>query len=232
VPKLIQISDCHIDDEHLAMGVNSTKNLAKIVQKISKLNFDALLISGDLTHNGTLNSYNILKKILSPINQPIFVITGNHDNFQNLTQVFNDNLFKTFKLGDWEIVSINSVQALKTSGFVSKKNLQQLDKLLSQSNSKYIIVVLHHPIVPMNSTWDDKLSLENPQDLFKILDKHSKIHAVLFGHSHESAHFLHTGFDIISCPSTAVQFNQETRIGFNEYNLNNNGIINYTTKWL
>jgi Icc protein len=214
------------------MGVNSTKNLTKIIQQINKLDFDALLISGDLTHNGTLNSYHILKKILSPINQPIFVIAGNHDNPNNLAQVFEDNLFKTFKLGDWEVININSVQTLKTSGFVHQKNLQQLDKLLSKSNSKYIIVVLHHPIVPMNSSWDDKLSLENPQDLFKILDKHSKIRTVLFGHSHESAQFFHTGFNIISCPSTALQFNQETRIGFNKYSLNNNGTINYTTKWI
>jgi Icc protein len=232
VPKLIQISDCHIDDKTLVMGVNSTNNLAKIVHKINKLDFDALLISGDLTHNGTLNSYHILKKILSPINKPIFVITGNHDNPKNLAQAFGNNLFKNFKLGDWEIISINSVQTLKTSGFVHQKNLNQLDKLLLQSNSKHIIVVLHHPIVPMNSSWDDKLSLENPQDLFKILNAHSKIRTVLFGHSHESAQFLHTNFNIISCPSTALQFNQETRIGFNEYNLNNNGTINYTTKWI
>jgi Icc protein len=42
------------------MGVNSHENLTKVVDKITTLQSDALLISGDLTHNGTLHSYCIL----------------------------------------------------------------------------------------------------------------------------------------------------------------------------
>ena len=61
MPKLIQISDCHIDDQPMAMGVNSQDNLKKIIQQISLVDFDALLISGDLTHNGGIKSYQILK---------------------------------------------------------------------------------------------------------------------------------------------------------------------------
>jgi Icc protein len=49
----IQISDCHIDDNTQTMGVNSHENLTKVVDKITTLQSDALLISGDLTHNGT-----------------------------------------------------------------------------------------------------------------------------------------------------------------------------------
>jgi Icc protein len=41
----------------------------------------------------------------------------------------------------------------------------------------------------MNSEWDDALSLENPQDLFAVLDKYPKVQAVLFGHAHESVEF-------------------------------------------
>ncbi|MDC3329359.1 metallophosphoesterase, partial [Candidatus Thioglobus sp.] len=71
MPKLIQISDCHIDDQRLVMGVDSQKNLQSVIKYIQTVKSDALLISGDLTHHGTLSSYQILKKILSPIKQPI-----------------------------------------------------------------------------------------------------------------------------------------------------------------
>ncbi|MDB2590120.1 metallophosphoesterase [Candidatus Thioglobus sp.] len=232
MPKLIQISDCHIDDQRLAMGVDSQKNLQSIIEYIQTVKSDALLISGDLTHHGTLNSYRILKKILSPIKRSIFVIKGNHDDAENLGQVFKDNLFKTFRLDNWEVISIDSVQTGKTSGLASEAALLELDDTCLNSNADHVMVVLHHPIVPMNSSWDDELSLENSQDLFKVLDKHSKIRSIVFGHAHEASEFFRLGKRIISCPSTALQFNQETRIGFNEFELHKNGTINLKTQWI
>jgi Icc protein len=50
----------------------------------------------------------------------------------------------------------------------------------------------------MNSEWDDALSLENPQDLFAVLDKYPKVQAVLFGHAHESVEFDKNGLKIIA----------------------------------
>ncbi|SMN15152.1 3',5'-cyclic-nucleotide phosphodiesterase [uncultured Candidatus Thioglobus sp.] len=228
----IQISDCHIDDTAQSLGVDSQKNLATVVNKITTLPSDALLISGDLTHNGTLQSYKILKKILSPIQTDIFVIEGNHDNFEHLNAEFSSCLFTQFTLGLWDIISINSVQIGKTSGFVSQHALAKLDQQLSHSSAKYSLVVLHHPIVSMNSTWDDTLSLENPDDLFALLKRHPKIQAALFGHAHESAEFNKNGIKIIACPSTAVQFNHESRIGFNHYTLLDDGQLHYTTQWI
>ena len=60
----IQITDSHIDDDKLVMGVDSQANLGAMVSVISQKKYDALLISGDLAHNGTLESYKILQKIL------------------------------------------------------------------------------------------------------------------------------------------------------------------------
>lgn len=229
---IIQISDCHIDDTEQSLGVNTHQNLAHIIDKIAPIQSDALLISGDLTHHGTLTSYKKLKKLLAPIQSNIFVLAGNHDDAHNLATVFPAYLFNKISIGAWEIISVNSVQAKKTSGYLTKDVLLELDKQLSNSKSKYILVVLHHPIVPMCSTWDDSLSLENPQDLFTILDKYLKIQAVLFGHAHESAEFERNGLKIIACPSTAVQFTDEKRIGFNHYTLHNNGHLEYKTQWI
>ncbi|WP_348669748.1 metallophosphoesterase [uncultured Candidatus Thioglobus sp.] len=232
MPKLIQISDCHIDDQRIAMGVDSQQNLQSVIERLQSSKFDALLINGDLTHHGTTSSYQILKSILSPIKQPIFVIEGNHDHAQNLGEVFKENLFNSFKLDNWEIIKINSVQVGKTSGLVVSTALFELDKACLNSSAEHIIITLHHPIVPMNSSWDDELSLENPLDLFQVLDKHSKIRMIIFGHAHEAGEFSQLDKRIISCPSTALQFNQETRIGFNEYELNQNGTINLKTQWI
>jgi len=229
---LIQISDCHIDDLVESMGVDTHANLTSVISSVVEFNCDTLLITGDLTHNGTLNSYQMLQKMLTPIKSDIVVLSGNHDQTNNLNQVFSKQLVSKFSLGDWEIVIIDSTQALKTSGYVTKQALDQLDQDLKNSRAKYNIIALHHPIVSMQSNWDDSLSLENADELFNVMNKYPKIKAVLWGHAHQASEFSNNDVMLISCPSTALQFNNETRIGFNHYTLHSNGKLEFNTQWI
>ena len=229
---LIQISDCHIDDLVESMGVDTHANLTSVISVVAKHNCDALLITGDLTHNGTLNSYQLLQKMLIPIKSDIVVLSGNHDQIDNLNQVFSKQLASKFSLGDWEIIIIDSTQASKTSGYVSKQALDQLDQDLQDSKAKYNIIALHHPIVSMQSNWDDSLSLENADELFNVMNKYPKIKAVLWGHAHQASEFNNNDVVLISCPSTALQFDNETRIGFNHYILHDDGKLEYNTQWI
>jgi len=229
---LIQISDCHIDDQVESMGVDTHANLTSVIDAVAKYNCDTLLITGDLTHNGTLNSYQVLQQMLAPIKSDIVVLSGNHDQIDNLNQIFSKQLISKFSLGDWEVVIIDSTQASKTSGYVTKQALHQLDQDLQNSKAKYNIVALHHPIVSMQSNWDDSLSLENADELFNVMNKYPKIKAVLWGHAHQASEFNNNDVALISCPSTALQFDNENRIGFNQYTLHSNGKLEYSTQWI
>ena len=228
----IQISDCHIDDEILVMDVNSTANLELVLSDIKNREFDALLISGDLTHNGTSHSYAKLQKQLKTIDADIHVMPGNHDNKYNLSSTFNTELQNTFQLGDWQIITLDSVQINKVSGLLTEEQLHFLDETLDRTLAKYNIICLHHPVVSMNSDWDDELSLENPEDLFEIVERYSKVKAILWGHAHQSEAFEHKGISLFSCPSTALQFNGPDNIGYNHYTLHSNGKIECKTHWL
>ncbi len=228
----IQISDCHIDDEILVMGVDSQSNLQQVLTHIKEKSFNALLISGDLTHNGTPNSYKKLQKSLANIKSDIHVMPGNHDNKDNLSTIFNTELQNTFQLDDWQIITLDSVQINKVSGFLSEDQLHFLEITINSSKAKYIIVALHHPIVSMGSDWDDELSLENSEDLFEIIERYSKVKAILWGHAHQSETFEHKGVSLFSCPSTALQFNGPDNIGYNHYTLHSDGKIECETHWL
>ena len=229
---LIQISDCHIDDQVESMGVDTHANLASVVKAVTKHNCDTLLITGDLAHNGTLNSYQVLQRMLMPIKSRIVVLSGNHDQIENLNQVFSEQLISKFSLGNWEIITIDSTQTLDNSGYVTKKALDQLAQDLQNSVAKYNIVALHHPIVSMQSDWDDSLSLENADELFNVMNKYPKIKAVLWGHAHQASEFYNNDVALISCPSTALQYDNETRIGFNHYRLHDDGKLEYNTQWI
>ena len=229
---LIQISDCHIDDQVESMGVDTHANLASVVKAVTKHNCDTLLITGDLAHNGTLNSYQVLQRMLMPIKSRIVVLSGNHDQIENLNQVFSEQLISKFSLGNWEIITIDSTQISDNSGYVTKKALDQLAQDLQNSVAKYNIVALHHPIVSMQSDWDDSLSLENADELFNVMNKYPKIKAVLWGHAHQASEFDNNDVALISCPSTALQYDNETRIGFNHYRLHDDGKLEYNTQWI
>jgi len=228
----IQISDSHIDDNKLVMGVDSQANLCAIVSNISKHYFDALLISGDLSQNGTLESYQKLQKILRPIEKEIYVLPGNHDDLSNLCQVFNESYLRNFTIDCWEIITINSVQIGKESGRLNNEQLYSLSQQISSSSAKYIALCLHHPPVSMQSTWDDKMSLENPKDLFDVIDQFDNIKAVMWGHAHQCSEFNRKGVKLFSCPSTALQFDGQSGIGYNHYTLNDDGEIHCKTRWL
>ena len=229
---IIQISDCHIDDKTHPMGVDTNKNLLNVIRNIKNIPADALLITGDLSHSGTTKSYEIIKKYLSILDTNYIVLPGNHDNIKNINKEFSDNILREYSIGDWCIISAYSKKNGQVSGYLSTDELSQLEDAINFSNSKHIIVIIHHPPIPMNSDWDDSLSLENMDDFFTIINKYSNIKAILWGHAHQSSEFNHNQVKLISCPSTAIQFDNEQRIGFNHFSLHDDGNIEYKTIWL
>ena len=228
----IQISDCHIDDEKNVWGTDSQKNLSTIVKSISNRNYNALIISGDLAHNGTASSYSTLKDIIQPISDNLFILPGNHDNKLNLSSAFSEHYLPKLTIADWEIISIDSVQENKTSGFLNKAKLELLTKKILSSTKKFIVLCLHHPPISMESDWDDKKSLENSDDFFHTIDKFSKIKAVIWGHAHQSSEFNMNNVKLLSCPSTTLLLNGPEMIGYYHFNLSDKGEINCETVWL
>ncbi len=228
----IQISDSHIDDEKKVWGADSQKNLSSIVNSITSRNYDAIIISGDLSHNGTASSYSLLKEIIKPISVNLTIVPGNHDNKLNLSSAFSQNYLTTLTIADWEIISMDSVQDNKTSGLLTKDELKLLAEKILASTKKFIVLCLHHPPIAMNSDWDDKKSLENSDDFFNTIDQFSNIKAVIWGHAHQGSEFNRNDVKLFSCPSTALQFNGSEMIGYNHYNLSNEGEINCETVWL
>ena len=233
IKSFIQISDSHIDDDNLVMGVDSQANLNSIINMISqKNNYNALLISGDLAHNGTLESYQKLQKIIDPIKTKIYVLPGNHDDLSNLYTIFKQSFLCNFFIGCWEVITIDSVQVGKVSGRLNDKQLHYLSQQIRSSSAKYIALCLHHPPVSMQSDWDDEMSLENPEDLFAVIDQFDNIKAVMWGHAHQCSEFFRNGVKLFSCPSTALQFDGQSGIGYNHYTLNDDGEIICKTEWL
>lgn len=214
---LAQISDCHI-------GIKQNNdNLEKIVKKLKQLHIKIVVVSGDITENGLLSEYLQFQYIMADFE--VFALAGNHDNLINMQKVFSQKHLQNFKLSNFNIQLINSKIENKVSGFIDVKNI---DTTLENS-----IIFTHHPIVKMQSSWNDDLSCENMelvQDFIKNNKNKKNIKSFCFGHTHEAKDFKIKEIDIYSCPSTAYSFDDKNKIGFNVYTLDKE--IKKTTIWV
>ena len=130
-----------ISDVHL--GTNNKKHLIKIIKNIKKLNFDFLLIGGDLIDSSSfdLKDLDILKKI----NKPIYFVSGNHEyylkdyqNKINQLKTFNINHLKNTKI---EIDGINLIGIDDNQTESSK--IHFANKLCN--NNLFNLLVCHKP---------------------------------------------------------------------------------------
>ena len=151
-----------ISDIHL--GTNPISHLQKILDKISKLEFDFILIGGDLIDSSSfdLNKLSALKQI----NKPIYFVTGNHEFY------LKNHLEKINKLKDHKIIIIDNTNInIKDINIVGlgdnqTKNSQYNKYLELKDDIKFNLLLVHKP-----SIWE--LS-------------RNKVDLMLSGHCHNS----------------------------------------------
>ena len=95
--RFLQLTDLHIVKEGArASNVLDTRNILKAaIDRLISLNdalapIDAVLISGDLSDDGSADSYSFLKEQLSRLGLPMFIVPGNHDLREQMRKAFSD----------------------------------------------------------------------------------------------------------------------------------------------
>jgi 3',5'-cyclic-AMP phosphodiesterase len=214
---IAQISDMHIKAQRKKayQRVDTSTMLERCVAAINELSLqpDVVIASGDLVDYGTIEEYELLRQLLSPIKQPLYLIPGNHDDRAAMRKVFSDHqyLFQhdefvlyTVALGDLQLVGIDTVVPGKGSGFLSADRLQWLDETLS-SCTKPSIIVMHHPPFETGIAHMDLVGLEGKAEFAEVIKKHSHVERILCGHLHRSIQTRIGGTVAMTCPSTAHQ---------------------------
>lgn len=233
-----QITDTHLfaTEKQQMLGVATDDSLQKVVARLSQIQPqpDILLLTGDLSQDETPQSYQRLKQIISPLEIPAYWIPGNHDDLPLMEQVLNQPpIFtdKSFTLGGWHFLLLSSWVAGKVYGKISQESLEWLEKQLQSIADKPTLIALHHPPCAIASKWMDEINLQNPEELYAIIDRYSQIKLVLFGHVHQAFENPRHGVQYLGSPSTCVQFKPQsvefaidsTQPGFRLLTLNSDG---------
>ena len=188
----------HISDLHFGTVENDIAE--GIIEDISSLGPDLLIVSGDLTQRARKNQYRQAKIFLNKLNCRKIIVPGNHDiplfnlfarflrpltNYKNL---ITSDLSPYYQDETITVIGVNTARSLTwKSGRISVEQIDILkQKLCSIDKSIFKIIVTHHPFIPPPGDPGIKLVSRSARAL-KIIDKCS-VDLLLAGH-------LHHGYD-------------------------------------
>ena len=145
-----------LSDVHL--GSNNSNHLRKIINKIDMIDFDFLIIGGDLIDSSSFSLQEL--QIFNKIKKPIIFITGNHENYiKNSKEKINE--LKKYNIN--YLSNNNSI--FQDINFIGIDDNVKKDGQINLVHNKYIadkfnIVLIHKPLIwdQINSTCDLMLS--------------------------------------------------------------------------
>ena len=213
---IAQITDPHIKREgKLAYKrVDTAKNLAACVDHVVQLaeKPDLVLMTGDLTDFGRPDEYALLRRLLSPLDMPLYVIPGNHDHRENLRKAFGDH---DYLKGDDEylhyvvdeyplrMIGLDTTIPGKPGGEMCATRLAWLDKKLSQEPDKPTILFMHHPPIITGIRHMDVQNCGNGEAFGELIERHPQVFQVLCGHVHRPIHTQWHGVTVTIAPSSS-----------------------------
>jgi len=210
---LLQFTDTHIfsSTEQSFDGVDTETTLAQVITHARQHHWppDAILVTGDLAHDPAPAAYERLAAILKTLGRPVFCIPGNHDEPPLMRKIMEtDNISTTQSIifDRWVIIMLDSFLPGTHAGCLSVTELGFLDQTLTHYKDKHALIFLHHPPVAIGSPWMDRMGLQNPADLFSIVDSHPQVRGILWGHIHQVFNGAHNAVQLMATPSTCVQF--------------------------
>ena len=170
-----------LSDVHVTPGNANEGKLREAVAEINAADVDAVMLTGDLTNEGSDEQLRNIKGILDDITHPFYIIPGNHENnwSQSACKTFNDlwgsDRF-VFTVDNLVVVGMNCGPFMKMGdGHIKQEDLLWLDSTLTAmvNPGMMVLSVNHYPIL------DD---LDNYRAYVDILKKYPVI-------THQCGHY-------------------------------------------
>ena len=232
---LLQLSDTHIvaEGELVSGRLDTNAPLERLIQRLQEVReqvgtVDAVLVTGDLSEDGSPESYDEFKRLLAPLDFPLYVIPGNHDARAPLRAAFaadgylseDGKLNWHRQIGDLHVIGLDTLVEGQGVGVLDDATLGFLDRTLKTIGGAPTMVALHHPPFKTGIVFMDAIGLQSTAAFGDVLRQHQGEILVVCGHLHCMIVSNIGGFPAISAPSPCSSFAFDTRksarIGFHE----------------
>lgn len=209
---LVQLSDSHLfaDADGKLLGMNTHDSLQRVIERVldEQPQVDLILASGDLSQDGTLQSYQRFRQLHEQIPAPARWFAGNHDELPAMQAACADSdlLQPIIDLGNWRIILLDTSIPGAVPGYCSAEQLALLEQALQSAGDRHVLVTFHHHPVSIGCRWMEPIGIRNPEALFAVSDRYPQVQAMLWGHIHQEFDQLRNGVRLLASPSTCVQF--------------------------
>lgn len=208
---LLQVSDLHLlpNTTDRLLGVDTAASFEAVLARAhaDAGRFDAVLVSGDVAHEPSPATYERAKHILCRYHAgPSLWIAGNHDVAATMTEVVSGA--NQLRFGDWHLIALDTHIDEVERGHVDAGELSRIAAQIADSDARWLLIVGHHPCVPVGTPWLDRGVIDNAQDVLDLLASDSRIAGYAFGHVHHAAEHDGARCPMWSAPSTCFQFAQ------------------------
>lgn len=212
--RLVQLTDTHLCEERggTLLGMDTDHSLQAVIDLVQRERptIDLVLGTGDISDQGAAPSYERAVDYFSQFDCDSFWLPGNHDSVSLMAgkAAMMAGRVRELRLGDWQIVLLNSQVPGQVGGTLGEQELADLRERLSAAAkaSLHTLVCLHHQPVPIGCAWLDEQMVSDAAAFFDILDEFPQVRGVLWGHVHQEFDSQRGPVRLLGSPSTCVQF--------------------------
>ena len=214
---IAQISDLHVavPGSDADAVQNGAAGLANAVAHLNALQPRPAVVvaSGDLVAGGQVAEYDRLADLLAPLEIPIYLLPGNHDDRELLRQAFvaHDYLPRrgflqyVVECDPLQLIVLDTNVPGEAHGELCADRLDWLDRRLGEAPDRPTLVFLHHPPFVTGMRKMDEAAFVGTTGLGHVLARHDHVEHLLCGHLHRSISRRFHGTVATTCPSTAFQ---------------------------
>jgi Icc protein len=195
---IAHISDFHVfakAPETTIVRYDAADAARKVIADIAAFapKIEAVMFTGDMTDGGSADDYALLGEILVPLDMPVFMVPGNHDDRPGLRAAFGDRLpfgqgpFLNYEtqFGDFRILALDTLWEGQIAGRLEKTQLSWLAEKLSTRHDGLTMILMHHPAFPSQIVPLDAMALQDGHDEFeRLIAGYNGPLRILSGHIH------------------------------------------------
>ena len=209
-----QVSDMHVKTER--GGVDTNALLQQCVEHLRarRERPDVVVLTGDLTESGRPAEYARLVELLAPLDMPIYVIPGNHDERAALRAAFPAHAylrqspgFIQYAVDEYplRLLALDTLVPGEGRGEVCAERLAWLDARLGEGRGRPTLVLMHHPPFRTYMSYMDGMGLAGADALAAVIGRHPQVERILCGHLHRPITARFAGTVALTAPSCAHQ---------------------------
>lgn len=215
---LAQITDVHIKaaGRRSYRVVDTAAMLRSCIEHLLTLpqRPDVAAFTGDLTDFGRPEEYAALRELLAPLDMPVYLIPGNHDDRDVLRAAFPEHEYLrqsphfvqyVIEKHRLRIVGLDTVVPGEGRGELCAERLAWLDTRLTEEPGRPTVILMHHPPFLTFIGHMDRQGLTGAAELAEVVRKHPQVERLLCGHLHRPIQARFAGTMASTAPSPAHQ---------------------------